>query len=144
VKRERYVLLAEDDENDVAFARRAFAQVEISAPLHVVEDGQEAIEFLSATGKHSDRDPRSLPSLLMLDLKMPRKTGMDVLNWIRQQERLRTLPIIIFSSSVQPAEIDEAYRVGANAFVVKPAGAPERTELARMIKGFWLTFNETP
>jgi CheY-like chemotaxis protein len=69
---------------------------------------------------------------------------MDVLNWIRQQERLRTLPIIIFSSSVQPAEIDEAYRVGANAFVVKPAGAPERTELARMIKGFWLTFNETP
>jgi CheY-like chemotaxis protein len=144
VKKEQYVLLAEDDENDIAFARRAFAQVEISAPLLVVEDGQEAIDFLSGAGKYSDRDPHALPSLLMLDLKMPRKTGMDVLKWIREQERLQSLPIIIFSSSLQPSEIEAAYRMGANAFVAKPPGAPERTELARMIKGFWLTFNETP
>jgi CheY-like chemotaxis protein len=144
VSKERFVLLAEDDENDVTFARRSFAQAEISAPLHVVEDGQEVIDFLSGTGKYSDRDRHALPSLLMLDLKMPRKTGMEVLKWIREQERLRGLPIIIFSSSVHPAEIEAAYRIGANAFVVKPSGAPERTELARMIKGFWLTFNQTP
>ena len=144
MKREQYVLMAEDDENDVAFARRAFAQMEIAALLHVVEDGQEAIDFLSGAGKYSDRNPQQLPSLLMLDLKMPRKTGMDVLKWIREQERLQTVPVIIFSSSVHPAEVEAAYRVGANAFVTKPSGSPERTELVRMIKGFWLTFNQVP
>lgn len=142
--KERCVLMAEDDENDVTFLRRAFTQAEVTNPLHVAQDGQEAIDYLSGTEKFSDRLQYPLPSLLMLDLKMPRKTGMDVLRWMRSQAELLSIPVIIFSSSVHPAEIAEAYRAGANAFVTKPSGTPERTELAKMIKGFWLKFNQLP
>ncbi len=142
MKSDRIILMAEDDENDVVFLQRAFAQAQISNPLQVVEDGQAAIDYLSGTGKYSDRTLYPLPGLVILDLKMPRKTGLEVLQWVRSQEKLRGLAIIMFTSSVHPAEIDTAYRMGANAFVTKPSGAPERTELAKMIKGFWLTFNE--
>ncbi len=141
---ERCVLTAEDDENDALFLRRAFAQAGITQPLHVVEDGQMAIAAISGEGKFADRTQHPLPGLLMLDLKMPRKNGMDVPRWVRSQPHYRCLPTIIFSSSVHPAEIQAAYEAGANAFVTKPTGTPERTELARMIKGFWLIFNQLP
>jgi CheY-like chemotaxis protein len=144
VKRDRCILVAEDDENDVTFLQRAFAQAEVRNPLHFVPDGQAAIDYLSGTGAYSDRNQHPLPGLVLLDLKMPRKTGMDVLKWVRGQEAFRCLPTIIFSSSTHPDEIETAYRNGVNAFVTKPSGMPERTELARMIKGFWLTFNEFP
>jgi CheY-like chemotaxis protein len=144
MNKERCVLMAEDDENDIAFLQRAFKQAEIHNALQVVQDGQAAIDYLSGAGTFSDRGRYPLPGLLLLDLKMPRKTGMEVLEWIRARETLRSLPIIVFSSSVYPADIETAYRKGANAFVTKPSGAPERTELARMIKGFWLTFNQLP
>jgi CheY-like chemotaxis protein len=144
MKRERLVLMAEDDENDVAFLKRAFAQAEIHNPLHVAPDGQAAIDYLSGAGAFSDRNKFPLPGLLLLDLKMPRKTGLEVLEWVRAQETLRSLPVIIFSSSVNPSEIEIAYQKGTNAFVSKPPGSPERIELAKMIKGFWLTFNQLP
>jgi CheY-like chemotaxis protein len=140
----RCILLAEDDENDVIFLRRAFAKAEITNPLHVAPDGQVAIDYLAGTGPYADRDAYPLPGLLMLDLKMPRKTGMDVLLWLRAEQRNWSVPVIMFSSSVHPAEIRAAYEAGANAFVTKPSGSPERMELARMIKGFWLEFNQLP
>ena len=143
MKKNHCILVAEDDENDITFLQRAFARAEISNPLYFVPDGQAAIDYLSGTGTYSDRTQYPLPGLLLLDLKMPRKTGMDVLKWLRSQEALRCLPAIMFSSSTHPAEIENAYRNGANAFVTKPSGMPERIELARMIKGFWLTFNES-
>jgi CheY-like chemotaxis protein len=115
------VLLAEDDENDVLFLQRAFRQAEITAPLQVTHDGQEAINYLSG-----------------LDLKMPRKNGMEALEWIRGREDLRALPVIIFSSSVHPEEINQAYRLGASAFLTKPSGVKERLELAQRIKRSWI------
>ncbi len=133
---EGFVLMAEDDENDVVFLQRAFAQAEISIPCGSSRTARPPSDYLSGA------DP--LPCLFMLDLKLPRKTGMEVLQWVRGQEKLHVLPVIMFSSSVHPAEMEAAYRFGANAFVTKPSGSPERTELARMIKGFWLTFNRTP
>jgi CheY-like chemotaxis protein len=132
------VLLAEDDENDVVFLQRAFRQAEITAPLQVAHDGQEAIDYLSGLGKYVDRDMYPLPCLVMLDLKMPRKNGMEALEWIRGREDLRALPVIIFSSSVHPEEIDQAYRLGASAFLTKPSGVKERLELAQRIKRSWL------
>ncbi len=144
MKAERCVLVADDDGNDIFFLERAFALAEIRNPLRVVQDGQLAIEYLSGTGKFSGCAQRPLPCLLMLDLKMPRKTGMEVLEWVRSQEEFCSLPIIMLSSSVHPFEIKTAYQKGANAFVTKPSGMPERTDLARMIKGFWLTFNQLP
>jgi CheY-like chemotaxis protein len=144
MKRDRCILLAEDDENDVVFIQRAFRHAEISNPVQIVPDGQAAIEYLSGSGDFSDRGRYPMPCLLLLDLKMPRKTGLEVLEWARTQPTLRSLPIIILSSSVHSSDIEAAYQNGANAFVTKPSGAPERTELVRMIKGFWLTFNQLP
>jgi CheY-like chemotaxis protein len=138
------ILVAEDDEYDVDFLRRAFTEAGISNQLHAVEDGQVAIDYLSGTGQFADRIQFPLPGLLLLDLKMPRKTGLEVLAWMRSQQKFCGLPVIMLSSTVHPLEIAEAYQRGVNAFVTKPVGTPERTELARMIKGFWLTFTEVP
>ena len=137
-------LVAEDDGNDVFFLQRAFQQAKIENPLHVVGDGQEAIDYLSGEGKFSDRSLYPLPHLFILDLKMPRKTGLDVLLWLQEQPELRCLPVLVLSSSAQRTDIERAYELGANAFVVKPASLERRVELAKVIGTFWLEFNEGP
>lgn len=137
------VLFVEDDENDVFFLQRAFREADIPHPLRVASDGQEAIDYLSGVGKYADRSAYPFPCLLILDLKMPRKTGMEVLEWVRHQRHLRGLPILILSSSAHRNDIERAYELGANAFVVKPSSTEKRAQLAITIKGFWLTFNET-
>jgi CheY-like chemotaxis protein len=144
MKKNAPILVAEDNEDDLDFLRRAFSQAEISNPLQIAGDGQMAIDYLSGLGPFADRLQFPLPGLLLLDLKMPRRSGLDVLTWIRHHEQFSGLPIIMLSSSVHPVEITEAYRRGVNAFVTKPAGLPERTTLAKAIKGFWLTFTEIP
>jgi len=128
----------------VFFLQRAFQQAKIENPLHVVGDGQEAIDYLSGEGKFSDRSLYPLPHLFILDLKMPRKTGLDVLLWLQEQPELRCLPVLVLSSSAQRTDIERAYELGANAFVVKPASLERRVELAKVIGTFWLEFNEGP
>ena len=132
------VLVAEDDENDVLFLQRAFRKAEITTPLQVAHDGQDAIDYLAGAGRYTDREQYPLPCLVMLDLKMPRKNGMETLQWIRGQETLQALPVIMFSSSLHPEEIEKAYRLGASAFLTKPSGVAERVELAKRIKCSWL------
>jgi CheY-like chemotaxis protein len=144
VKSNGSFLVAEDDENDVFFLQRAFQQAKIENPLHVVRDGQEAIEYLSGEGKFSDRSLYPLPHLFILDLKMPRKTGLDVLGWLHEHPELRCLPVLVLSSSAQRTDIEKAYELGANGFVVKPASLEKRVELAKLIGAFWLDFNEGP
>jgi CheY-like chemotaxis protein len=138
------ILVAEDDEYDVEFLRRAFAEAGLHNPVHTAPDGQFAIDYLSGAGEFADRVRFPLPCLVLLDLKMPRKTGLEVATWIRNQPQYCGLPVIMLSSSVNPTEVVEAYQRGVNAFVAKPMGTPERTDFARMIKGFWLTFVEAP
>jgi len=140
----RCFLLAEDEPNDVFLFQHALAQAEVKNPLYTVSDGQEAIEYLSGAGKFSDRNHFPFPSLLILDVKMPRQTGMDVLQWLRQDENLRCLPTIVLSSSAHPDDVDKAYQLGANAFIVKPSSVGSRLELARMLKDFWLGLNQVP
>ena len=144
MKRERAVLVVDDDESDLLFLQRAFREVQISNPVRTASDGQEAIDYLSGSGKFADRAQYELPRLMILDLKMPRVTGLEVLRWLRAQSDLIRLPVIVFSSSAYPADVIEAYQNGANAFVTKPSGTAPRAELARMIKDFWLTLNEPP
>jgi CheY-like chemotaxis protein len=141
---ESSVLFVDDDENDIFFLKRAFKDAGISNPLIVAHDGQEAIDYLSGLGAFSDRREYPLPCFLILDLKMPRKTGMDVLQWLRAEPVFRCLPVMILSSSAHRYDVERAYRLGANSFVVKPASVDKRTELARHIKGFWLNFNQPP
>lgn len=134
------ILLAEDDETDVLLLQRAFKEAVLECDLQVVGDGQQAIEFL--------REPRPsaddrLPALVMLDLKMPRLNGMEVLQWIRQQPALCTLPAFIFSSSGHHTDIEQAYYLGVNAYIIKPPSTAERTEVARFIRQ-WLRINRPP
>jgi CheY-like chemotaxis protein len=144
MKNQRCILLAEDDPNDVLLLQLAFQEAGLHNPLYVVGDGQEAIDYLSGTEKFSDRSQFPVPDLLILDLKMPRKTGIDVLHWMAKDEAVRCLPTLMLSSSTHPGDIEKAYRLGVNAFVVKSPGTMQRTELARIIKQFWLTLNELP
>ena len=138
------LLIAEDDENDVFFLQHAFKEADVQNPLHIVHDGKEAIDYLAGAGKFSDRSKYPLPYLLILDLKMPRMTGLDVLQWLQEQPELQCLPVIVLSSSAHRLDIERAYQLGANAFVVKPSAVSKRTDLAKFIKGFWLDFNEAP
>ncbi len=133
----RPIFQVEDDQHDVFFLQRAFEDAGISNPLHVAYDGQEAVDYLSAAGSRF-----ALPCLIILDLKMPRKSGLEVLQWLRNESGLPPLPVIVFSSSAHAGDIEQAYRLGANAFVVKPQGIRERAAFARAVKDFWLRFNE--
>jgi CheY-like chemotaxis protein len=134
------ILLAEDDEADVILLRRAFKDAGVARTLHVVRDGQAAIDFLSA---RSNEEQDYMPSLVILDLKMPRKNGMEVLQWLRAQPALRCIPAFIFSSSGHREDIERAYVLGANGFVVKPPSTAERATVAHFI-GEWLKLNQPP
>jgi two-component system response regulator len=134
------ILLAEDDETDVALLQRAFREADVPNPLHVARNGREAVEFLSAT---KDVATARLPALVILDIKMPHLSGLEALRWIREQPVVRRIPVFIFSSSALPSDIENAYEYGANGYFVKPAGTMERRELARLFLE-WLQKNEPP
>ncbi len=142
--RQKHVLLAEDDENDVFFILRAFREAGMTYPVHHAPDGQEAIDYLRGAGQFANRDRHPFPVLLILDLKMPRKSGMHVLGWIRAQPLISALPVIILSSSANRFDIEKAYQLWVNAFLTKPVGTAKRNELAAMIKDFWLDLNQLP
>ena len=141
MRNQNCVLVAEDDPNDVFFLRRAFKEAAIELPLQIARDGEEAIQYLA--GVMRDRE-RLAPCLILLDLKMPQKTGMEVLAWLREQPILKCVPAIVFSSSGHQRDIELAYSLGANAFVVKPSSTEGRIAFARMIKSFWLDLNQPP
>lgn len=126
------ILLAEDDPNDVFFMQRALAKAGLSTRLHVVRNGQEALEYLGGLGKFSDRTEFPLPSLLLLDLKMPFVDGFEVLTWTRSQPGLKQLPVVVLTSSSEDRDRERAAEIGATAYFVKP---PTR-EMVAEILGF--------
>jgi CheY-like chemotaxis protein len=138
------ILLVEDEENDVFFMKYAFKEVGILNPLQVAEDGQQAMDYLSGNGEFADRERFPLPYLTLLDLKLPRVMGFEVLKWMREQPELKTLIVIILTSSRLGPDIEMAYRLGANAYLVKPSSPPELREIAMGIKQFWLALNHGP
>jgi CheY-like chemotaxis protein len=127
------ILYAEDEENDAFFLGRAFQHAGVANPLVVVRDGQQAIDYCAAG--------HTVPCLVLLDLNMPKKSGLEVLSWIRKESPMPTLPIIVLTSSLQNADIHRAYAEGANAYLVKPSAPGELIPIAQAIKTFWLTYN---
>ena len=142
--REYAVLLAEDDANDVLLIQRAFQKTNIANPLRVVRDGEEALAYLSGQEPYADRDRHPLPVLLLLDLKLPRKSGFEVLQWLRQQSRLKRLPVVVLTSSNQNPDINKAFDLGANSYLVKPGGLDSLLELVKNLDMYWLILNEKP
>lgn len=136
------ILHVEDRPEDVFLLQYAFKRAEIQNPVQVAVDGQEATDYLAGAGKFADRARFPLPCLVLLDLKLPHKMGMEVLEWIRQQPSLKSLIVIILSSSIFEGDIERAYELGANAFLVKPANINTMAEMCKALKDFWLTFNQ--
>lgn len=136
------LLLVEDNPDDVFFMKRALKSADISNPLQVAEDGQQAVDYLAGTGRFEDRDRFPLPCLVLLDLKLPGKDGLEVLQWIREQPDLKSLIVIILTTSRENRDIDQSYALGANSFLVKPPRADTLAEMMRALKSYWLAFNQ--
>ena len=137
----RAILLVEDNEDDVHIMKRALKEAQIRNPLFVVEDGQQAVDYLAGHGQFSDRSNWPMPALLFLDLKLPLKSGHDVLNWIRQQPGLKTLVVVVLTSSDQPEDIQKSYSLGANSYLVKPPTSAQLVDMAKSFKWYWLEYN---
>ena len=131
------VLLVEDDLNDIFLVKRAFKMAQLLTPLEVVTDGEEAVHYLTGQGKYSDRETHPLPRLIVMDIKMPRMSGFDVLEWIKHDGVLRRIPIVIVSSSDDPRDINRAYELGANAYMVKPMDYRAVEHLFQSITHYW-------
>ncbi len=132
------LLLVEDDVNDVFLMRRALKQAQIPNPLQVACDGQEAIHYLSGAGKFSDRIQFPIPGLVFLDLKLPYKSGFEVLAWIRSQAHLDLTLVVALTSSSEERDIAQCYRLGARTFLVKPPNAAMLTEVMVSLKDYWI------
>jgi CheY-like chemotaxis protein len=138
------VLLVEDDENDVMFVQRAFKHAGILNPLQIVRNGDEAVAYLDGVGEFADRDRYPLPVFVLLDLKMPRRTGLEVLEWVKERSGLRRIPIVVLTSSKNDADINRAYELGANSYLVKPVSFEGLIDLAKSLQLYWLVLNERP
>lgn len=141
---EQPILYAEDDENDVFLMQRAFRQAGVINRLRVVPDGKQVVDYLAGEGSFTNREEHPLPCLVILDLKMPGKSGFDVLTWLRGQEAMSTLPALVFTSSNQATDIERAYQLGANGYLIKPGRPDELLQLVKSIKDYWLGENRTP
>ena len=139
-----HILVAEDDPTDAYFFQRAFSRAGLPVMLHFVRDGQEAIDYLQGEGQFSDRTAYPLPQLVLLDLKMPRLNGFEVLEWVRKQPGFNGLQIVIFSSSGEPEDMNRAYGLGANWYLVKPHSIEELMVLVGRFKKFWLEGGKDP
>lgn len=138
------ILLVEDRPDDVELTLRAFAKANIVNEIVVAHDGEEALDYLFARGAYADRDPRLLPSVVLLDLKLPKVDGLDVLRTLRADERTRRLPVVILTSSKEEQDIVTSYELGANSFVRKPVDFAQFIDAARQLGLYWLVLNEPP
>ncbi len=138
------ILIAEDNEDHAYLLQRALKKGAVLNPVFLVGDGEEAIAYLKGEGRFSDRYEYPLPGLLLLDLKMPKKNGFEVLQWIRQQPCLKRLRVVVLTTSDDPRDIDHAYELGANSFMVKPLEKQQFVEVTNAIKGYWLWMSAAP
>ena len=138
------VLLVEDSPADVALVQRAFRRGGCMGQLHVVRDGDAAVRYLGGDGEFSDRARHPLPRLVLLDLKLPRRSGLEVLQWLRGQPGLGRVPVLVLTSSRESVDVARAYDLGANGYLLKPVVFDDLLELARTLDLFWLRLNVGP
>jgi two-component system response regulator len=140
----RIILLVEDNPDDQELTLRALEANNIMNEVVVLEDGAEALDYLFARGRHADRDPETPPQVVLLDLKLPKVDGLEVLKQMRADERTRLLPVVILTSSKEESDIMHGYSLGANSYVRKPVDFTEFREAVRQLGLYWLLLNEPP
>jgi two-component system response regulator len=138
----KLILLVEDNASDEKLTVLAFKQCGVANEIVVMRDGAAALDYLFATGKHAGRDTNETPSVILLDLQLPRINGLEVLRRIRADERTKRLPVVVLTASKEDEDILKSYSLGANAYVRKPVAFAEFAEAARTLGLFWLLLNE--
>jgi two-component system, response regulator len=142
MSRNHIILLVEDRADDVELTVRAFEKANIANEIVVAGDGEQAIDYLFATGRHAGRDPKVMPQVVLLDLKLPKIDGLGVLRRMRADERTRRLPVVIMTSSNEEQDVISGYDLGANSFVRKPVDFVQFVDAARLLGLYWLVMNE--
>ena len=140
----KIILLIEDNPDDEALTLRAFKKNNISNPVVVAHDGVEALDYLLRSGPHTERDPAALPVLILLDLKLPKLDGLEVLRRIRADERTRFIPVVVLTSSREEQDLIASYSLGCNSYVRKPVDFVQFSEAIRQLRLYWLVLNESP
>ncbi|MGH7968385.1 MAG: response regulator [Limisphaerales bacterium] len=138
------VLQIDDDENDIYLLKFAWEQANVKPPLVAVTSGMEALRYFERQGQFSDAERYPFPSLVLLDLRMPRMNGLEVLEWMRAQPKLWGLVVVVLTASAYPDDVEQACKLGANAFVQKPGSHEELVALVQALKAFWFQFHEFP
>jgi CheY-like chemotaxis protein len=131
------ILIAEDNEDDIQLLQMALQRAGLKNPVHVCRDGDDVIDYLRGEGRYSDRQQYAFPRLLISDLKMPKMSGLEVLRWVRDHPRCAVIPTIILSTSILDSDIQEAYELGANAYITKPQAFAELQVIFRDLFAFW-------
>lgn len=138
------ILLVEDNPNDAELTLRALKKNHIANTVHLVTDGAEALDFFFGTGKYSDRDCGINPKLVILDLKLPKVDGLEILRVVKADERTKHIPIVVLTSSKEESDIVASYKLGANSFIVKPVDFTKFIDSVRELGMYWLLLNEPP
>jgi two-component system, response regulator len=138
------ILLVEDNPSDVKLTKRALAQNQITNTLVHAQDGREALDYLHGIGRFAGRDVADVPAVVLLDLKLPKVDGLEVLKIIRADERTKLLPVVILTSSSQEEDVIASYKLGANSYIRKPVDFTRFAEAVRVLGMYWLLMNEPP
>ena len=136
------ILLVEDNPNDVELTLHALRKNHISNRIHVVRDGVEALEFIFCTGDYAERNIQETPKVIMLDLKLPKVDGLEVLQRIKEDPRFRATPVVVLTSSREERDVVESYRLGVNSYIVKPVDFKKFTEAVQQMGLYWLLLNQ--
>jgi two-component system response regulator len=140
----KIILLAEDNPDDVQLTLRALKKSKIMNEVVIAQDGVEALDYLFGTGKYAGRDTRVLPQVVLLDLKMPRMDGLEVLQRVRSNERTRLLPVVVLTTSSEDKDRVESYKLGANSYIRKPVDFEQFVNAVQQLGLYWLVLNESP
>ncbi|RME73196.1 MAG: response regulator [Verrucomicrobia bacterium] len=142
--RQQVILVVEDDPNDIILIERAFRKARVVNPLQFVRDGDQAVDYLDGRPPFEDRERHPLPTLILLDLKLPRRSGLEVLEWLKAHPELRRIPTLVLTSSRESRDVGRAYDLGANSYLLKPVNPEDLLHIVETVNRFWLLTNHAP
>jgi CheY-like chemotaxis protein len=138
------ILVVEDNDDDVLLIERAFGKAKLANPLRFVDNGEKAVDYLAGAGPYADRASHPMPAVVLLDLKLPRRSGFEVLQWVRAHPLLRALPVVVLTSSKDSEDVRRAYALGANTYLVKPVALDGLIEMVKTLGLYWFVTAERP